>query len=142
MVRLPPRSTRTDTLFPYSTLFRSKRRSPPRFGVHDLLYGDQLRIDRGAARLPDLRRSVRLVGGLPRRRPRHADLVDADPVRWRAACRLWRGADAYRHRARAADLHPRGARGAGLLFPVRPPDEHARSGAGVGDRRLYRNAAT
>src|SRR3546814_12490591 len=25
MLRLPPRSTRTDTLFPYTTLFRSKR---------------------------------------------------------------------------------------------------------------------
>src|SRR3546814_11092673 len=25
MIRLPPRSTRTDTLFPYTTLFRSKR---------------------------------------------------------------------------------------------------------------------
>src|SRR3546814_8252508 len=30
MIRRPPRSTRTDTLFPYTTLFRSKRRfSPP-----------------------------------------------------------------------------------------------------------------
>src|SRR3546814_4239277 len=31
MIRLPPRSTRTDTLFPYTTLFRSRRlqgRSP------------------------------------------------------------------------------------------------------------------
>src|SRR3546814_17639501 len=27
MIRLPPRSTRTDTLFPYTTLFRSKFRS-------------------------------------------------------------------------------------------------------------------
>src|SRR3546814_4473190 len=27
MVRLPPRSTRTDTLFPYTTLFRSLRRT-------------------------------------------------------------------------------------------------------------------
>src|SRR3546814_7181161 len=27
MIRLPPRSTRTDTLFPYTTLFRSSR--PP-----------------------------------------------------------------------------------------------------------------
>src|SRR3546814_14975976 len=27
MRRLPPRSTRTDTLFPYTTLFRSKRRA-------------------------------------------------------------------------------------------------------------------
>src|SRR3546814_5499445 len=28
MIRRPPRSTRTDTLFPYTTLFRSKRRHP------------------------------------------------------------------------------------------------------------------
>src|SRR3546814_12928180 len=27
MIRRPPRSTRTDTLFPYTTLFRSNRRS-------------------------------------------------------------------------------------------------------------------
>src|SRR3546814_14397102 len=34
MIRLPPRSTRTDTLFPYTTLFRSRscgcRRDPDR----------------------------------------------------------------------------------------------------------------
>src|SRR3546814_7543831 len=30
MIRLPPRSTRTDTLFPYTTLFRSDRRAPYR----------------------------------------------------------------------------------------------------------------
>src|SRR3546814_1290789 len=32
MIRRPPRSTRTDTLFPYTTLFRSRpqSRSPPR----------------------------------------------------------------------------------------------------------------
>src|SRR3546814_2241433 len=29
MIRRPPRSTRTDTLFPYTTLFRSGRRRPP-----------------------------------------------------------------------------------------------------------------
>src|SRR3546814_20737742 len=29
MIRRPPRSTRTDTLFPYTTLFRSPRRSRP-----------------------------------------------------------------------------------------------------------------
>src|SRR3546814_2602795 len=28
MIRRPPRSTRTDTLFPYTTLFRSSERSP------------------------------------------------------------------------------------------------------------------
>src|SRR3546814_1862829 len=30
MIRRPPRSTRTDTLFPYTTLFRSLRRQPER----------------------------------------------------------------------------------------------------------------
>src|SRR3546814_2276520 len=30
MIRRPPRSTRTDTLFPYTTLFRSDRRLPCR----------------------------------------------------------------------------------------------------------------
>src|SRR3546814_6965723 len=30
MIRRPPRSTRTDTLFPYTTLFRSHRRPRPR----------------------------------------------------------------------------------------------------------------
>src|SRR3546814_11741796 len=41
MIRLPPRSTRTDTLFPYTTLFRSIQRlylGPPRIKVinHEL----------------------------------------------------------------------------------------------------------
>src|SRR3546814_7298630 len=30
MIRRPPRSTRTDTLFPYTTLFRSSQASPAR----------------------------------------------------------------------------------------------------------------
>src|SRR3546814_10004042 len=30
MIRRPPRSTRTDTLFPYTTLFRSARAAQPR----------------------------------------------------------------------------------------------------------------
>src|SRR3546814_6024349 len=29
MIRRPPRSTRTDTLFPYTTLFRSRSPAPP-----------------------------------------------------------------------------------------------------------------
>src|SRR3546814_3478613 len=32
MIRRPPRSTRTDTLFPYTTLFRSRRRCEDRGG--------------------------------------------------------------------------------------------------------------
>src|SRR3546814_16700306 len=31
MIRRPPRSTRTDTLFPYTTLFRSRLPADPRF---------------------------------------------------------------------------------------------------------------
>src|SRR3546814_1641490 len=38
MIRLPPRSTRTDTLFPYTTLFRSgPRRDPAVRAAHQRL---------------------------------------------------------------------------------------------------------
>src|SRR3546814_10481544 len=43
MIRRPPRSTRTDTLFPYTTLFRSQRRQPPeRTPAHVPRSGTQL----------------------------------------------------------------------------------------------------
>src|SRR3546814_16583761 len=42
MIRRPPRSTRTDTLFPYTTLFRS----------------DRFRVGRARRRHPDLGRAV------------------------------------------------------------------------------------
>src|SRR3546814_5304571 len=35
MIRRPPRSTRTDTLFPYTTLFRSRLPVHPIFTLHD-----------------------------------------------------------------------------------------------------------
>src|SRR3546814_11962572 len=34
MIRRPPRSTRTDTLFPYTTLFRSAAIEAPRFATY------------------------------------------------------------------------------------------------------------
>src|SRR3546814_4703868 len=40
MIRRPPRSTRTDTLFPYTTLFRSKHRHRP---IEDCLCGGPMR---------------------------------------------------------------------------------------------------
>src|SRR3546814_7061986 len=46
MIRRPPRSTRTYTLFPYTTLFRSCRRHPVRQGDGRLL---------GRIAAPDLR---------------------------------------------------------------------------------------
>src|SRR3546814_12637302 len=45
MIRRPPRSTRTDTLFPYTTLFRSVRRSQV-LRVVGRIIDDQLRSGR------------------------------------------------------------------------------------------------
>src|SRR3546814_6839525 len=39
MIRRPPRSTRTDTLFPYTTLFRSEQRGLPRHARQDQMPG-------------------------------------------------------------------------------------------------------
>src|SRR3546814_12645601 len=39
MIRRPPRSTRTDTLFPYTTLFRSEGNATKGFGDIDWEYG-------------------------------------------------------------------------------------------------------
>src|SRR3546814_2653729 len=73
MIRRPPRSTRTDTLFPYTTLFRSpaghllhaggRRRGPDR-GPGG---GARARGRRGEARLPGRRQ------GQHRRRGRHRE---------------------------------------------------------------------
>src|SRR3546814_9372924 len=66
MIRRPPRSTRTDTLFPYTTLFRSDERRRPR-------HRRQLRRVRSDARLEGrARRQQRRL--LPcARRPRDAE---------------------------------------------------------------------
>src|SRR3546814_14028977 len=47
MIRRPPRSTRTDTLFPYTTLFRSLHRRLPAYRPRPLL-----RLLQGATRDP------------------------------------------------------------------------------------------
>src|SRR3546814_2067520 len=64
MIRRPPRSTRTDTLFPYTTLFRSERGEPAGQVAADHVAvaavggpaRDELREDRGAARKAALQR--------------------------------------------------------------------------------------
>src|SRR3546814_4000485 len=62
MIRRPPRSTRTDTLFPYTTLFRSK--AADRRAVVELdqeIVGDtEMPI---VAREQDRRRRQRITGG-------------------------------------------------------------------------------
>src|SRR3546814_9359591 len=42
MIRRPPRSTRTDTLFPYTTLFRSMRRQVPLAQVAQIRFTEGL----------------------------------------------------------------------------------------------------
>src|SRR3546814_14514612 len=78
MIRRPPRSTRTDTLFPYTTLFRSHGRyavigaaagAPPSFGFFELIrkamhvygisFGREMSTPRAHALLGD-RKSTRL----------------------------------------------------------------------------------
>src|SRR3546814_971482 len=59
MIRRPPRSTRTDTLFPYTTLFRSPLRSPLRDGGRRLSRSRRPRPVAGHA----ARRSGRAAAG-------------------------------------------------------------------------------
>src|SRR3546814_15560390 len=81
MIRRPPRSTRTYTLFPYTTLFRSPRRGRLRLAR---------RQSRRREELPDRRRADR---------PRHTLRV-RDRL-WPARCRV-----ALRHGARGPEAVP------------------------------------
>src|SRR3546814_5649805 len=79
-IRLPPRSTRTDTLFPYTTLFRSKDRLRGR--------GDEARL------------SQRLFRHLAR----HAG-AGADAVRQRPSLRQGTGAQGVAGRGNRSEEH-------------------------------------
>src|SRR3546814_18578994 len=51
MIRRPPRSTRTDTLFPYTTLFRSQHRRPEQaVEVDDVLADEVVQLGLAAGR--------------------------------------------------------------------------------------------
>src|SRR3546814_1298007 len=73
MIRLPPRSTRTDTLFPYTTLFRSTLLAcyPPAAGGGG---GESWELNTSQRMPPSLRRSC----AQPLRRNR-GDAVDSFP---------------------------------------------------------------
>src|SRR3546814_8681056 len=68
MIRRPPRSTRTDTLFPYTTLFRSHRGPvsklfrPPRRTLRKIFCR---RDDRSVGRIRDIGRDQRAEADLP-----------------------------------------------------------------------------
>src|SRR3546814_9415099 len=66
MIRRPPRSTRTDTLFPYTTLFRSKCPMASRCGRS----ASPARANRRAANISSP--APRRAKSPPRRRPRAA----------------------------------------------------------------------
>src|SRR3546814_7888364 len=51
MIRRPPRSTRTDTLFPYTTLFRSRGRERTATWTYDAAAAELTTADRTAAQL-------------------------------------------------------------------------------------------
>src|SRR3546814_12063496 len=51
MIRRPPRSTRTDTLFPYTTLFRSAARIEDALPANNVLFAEVAPINHFAAQI-------------------------------------------------------------------------------------------
>src|SRR3546814_11987939 len=129
MLRRPPRSTRTDTLFPYTTLFRSAAERERRLsgGARLSVAGDAVlgcdverrilgaqggaqRRRHRAVRDPQARRRSRRA---QRRRARGGDLNRTEPPRFRPAgvCRSLRGGYARRAWRRAIGQGSGGGRG-------------------------------
>src|SRR3546814_15646414 len=76
MIRRPPRSTRTDTLFPYTTLFRSLRDVRDARGGPPILHYGRV-CDALPVKKPERREISRLAALHPR--PRLADNSEHDP---------------------------------------------------------------
>src|SRR3546814_9976797 len=106
MIRRPPRSTRTDTLFPYTTLFRSAARRRP------LARRGGLRLG-----LPDPQLAARARAG----------------VRWVRGepDRLQPPVDVRRPRGFAARVVLKTPPPAGAMFSLRPPPGSARSATAI-----------
>src|SRR3546814_1179039 len=106
MVRRPPRSTRTDTLFPYTTLFRSVGRRPLHPAADSLAARpDRRRLDPfHGPRSPVALRRGDPQGARPRHRhglPGADDLAEPGPDDLPATHRAAR--IAYRHEPRTGD---------------------------------------
>src|SRR3546814_6194185 len=80
MIRRPPRSTRTDTLFPYTTLFRSHPDDP------DLLRLNQR--DRNASRIEEARQYARThpARGAPRSEEHTSELQSLMRISYAVFC--------------------------------------------------------
>src|SRR3546814_20467309 len=94
MIRRPPRSTRTDTLFPYTTLFRSKAWLDAKGAVADaqqMLEEVQRRRDEVLAEVSRLERIRRIAPAVRLRSDHlaalaaHMDTIDIGPQREHAA---------------------------------------------------------
>src|SRR3546814_17763851 len=94
MIRRPPRSTRTDTLFPYTTLFRSEEGAAAAIGLQgaadqqrlarlqrDLVIGEQRRERRVRRGRGEAGGHLRLVGALPHQRAVGARAEDRKSTR-------------------------------------------------------------
>src|SRR3546814_13034021 len=82
MIRRPPRSTRTDTLFPYTTLFRADRSAAARLDVCARARGAVCAPARALQRQYRRVRATAQIGRLPdrRARPRRRRAGDAADV--------------------------------------------------------------
>src|SRR3546814_13081033 len=83
MIRRPPRSTRTDTLFPYTTLFRSPRRwrTQKWNSISDTSNFAGRRIERRTEPRPN---GWRFLISRPVREPLRSCLLATGPCRWSA----------------------------------------------------------
>src|SRR3546814_6895772 len=94
MIRRPPRSTRTDTLFPYTTLFRSRylmRCSPiPKFDTPKLHMNAALQLF-GAGR----EKRIYAVPPYTEVKPLDFDDHPFEIERWPEACALCASADSF-----------------------------------------------
>src|SRR3546814_19841505 len=84
MIRRPPRSTRTDTLFPYTTLFRSGRRSARRAGGRPVALHPRIgRQGAAGGRAEDGRREGRRREAALCARGQPVSLLPQHPGAWR-----------------------------------------------------------
>src|SRR3546814_666060 len=132
MIRRPPRSTRTDTLFPYTTLFRSDGNDAYRHLVHPV----PVRTGRvRRRRAGDPRHLRRARGQAARRRPGHLSVEQPAPGRTghagRAAGIVLLGAEPDPERRPTAD-----AVRARRLDPGPDPVRSRPCGATAADRDL------
>src|SRR3546814_13744215 len=119
MIWRPPRSTRTDTLFPDPTLFRSRRRQlVARRPLGRGVLGRDVRRPRGVADRRRRSRLSQLHGAQPHPRRRSRDFRRSRRSRCRPVAILSANRPRFRHRDRPVLLAQRPAVGRGRPAPL------------------------